>query len=377
MPRPMNRLGSLLATAVLLLSSLLLGTLGLAAPAHAGGSVTVDNGGRGAVVDSTYSSRITVSGRGFQSIKGGHGGVYVWFGTVNGNWRPSQGGKSGVNYLYVPDSETKGNQGFQRYVAFPGSDTASSANGGSMSASGAWRVELLVPGPTFQAVGRNGTVQTVDCRKVTCGVITVGAHGVHNANNETFTPVRLADLQPTGGSQPTQPSTPGTGSGEQGGQVVVPGAGTSDQPGTVTPDVRRGKPKLEVDRASAVAGRGLSFVAQNFTAGSQITLVLDDGVVASGPHVIGSDGTVAGVLQLPDDLRAGTHELRTFSAGRVATVKFGVLAGEPPAAPTQQATESAQPSTAAVAFVAGSAALFVVALVVSVRRWGRGRRAGA
>ncbi len=336
----------------------------LAVPAHAAGSVSVGNGSNGAVIDSRYSSTLTVQGRGFQSIKGGHGGIYVWFGTVKGAWQPSRGGASGSNYLYVPDSETKGNKGFQRYVAFPGSDTASSANGGTLSADGSWRVNLLVPGPTFQAVGRNGAVETVDCRKVTCGVITVGAHGVHNANNETFTPVSVKDLQ----QQPSsgQTTTPG-----QDGTTTAPQA-VEQQP--VAP-VRTGKPKLSVDRASAVAGRGLSFVAKNFTPGSQLTVILDDGLVASGPHQIGTDGTVAGVLQLPEGLRGGTHELRTFGSGREAAVKFGVIAGEADeATDTAPASADREFSAPAVAFVSVAACVFLLALVVTARRLLGGRR---
>ena len=77
-----------------------------------------------AKIDPTYATTLTVSGSGFQSVKGGHGGIYVFFGTVKPGWQPSKGGATGEDYFYVPDSEAKDNQGFQRYVAFPGSDTA-------------------------------------------------------------------------------------------------------------------------------------------------------------------------------------------------------------------------------------------------------------
>ena len=90
-------------------------------------------------VDPTYATTLRVSGSGFQSVKGGHGGIYVFFGTVTAGWQPSRGGATGKDYFYVPDSEAKNNQGFQKYVAFPGSDTASSANGGTMT-----RLRLLV-----------------------------------------------------------------------------------------------------------------------------------------------------------------------------------------------------------------------------------------
>jgi hypothetical protein len=347
-----------------------------AAPSYAAASVGIDNGGNGAVISDSYSSTLSVSGRGFQSIQGGHGGIYVWFGTVNGTWRPSKGGTSGVNYKYVPDKESKGNKGFQRFVAFPGSDTASSANGGTISADGSWRVNLVVPGPSFQAVGRNGSVETVDCRKMTCGVITVGAHGVKNANNETFTPVRVADLAP---------SSNGNGGSGASDETDAPTTTTTttDEPAaadeTPTPQ-KKVKASLQVDRPSAVPGRALSFVAQGLNAGSQVTVVLDDGVVASGPHLVGEDGVVAGVLQLPADLRSGTHELRTFGAGKTASVRFGVTA-----APDSDATqvsagaqeEAPEPAVAAVVFAGVALLVFLASLFVVLRRLLGGRRAKA
>ena len=77
-----------------------------------------------------------MSGSGFESIKNGHGGIYVLFGAVKGTWQPSKGGQSGKNYFTVPDSETKSNGGYAKFVTFPGSDTADSANGGEISSDG-------------------------------------------------------------------------------------------------------------------------------------------------------------------------------------------------------------------------------------------------
>jgi hypothetical protein len=124
--------------------------LTLAAPAHADGQVTVRNSSGQAAIDPTYQTTLTVSGRGFQSIKKGHGGIYVQFGAVRGQWRPSQGGVSGQNYFIVPDSEAKQNNGYLKYVAFPGSDTAAAANGGVISPSGTWSTSINVPGAHLQ-----------------------------------------------------------------------------------------------------------------------------------------------------------------------------------------------------------------------------------
>ena len=378
---------TLMKSTALVLVGLVAGS-GLIAPilALAASSVGIDNEGQGAVIDSRYSSTLTVSGRGFQAIRGGHGGIYVWFGTVKKGWQPSQGGRSGIDYHYVPDSESKNNSGFQRYVAFPGSDTASAA-AGTMSQTGAWSVNLVVPGPKFQAVGRNGTVETVDCTKVTCGVITVGAHGVRNANNETFTAVSVRDL--TGESAAPQSSAPSKGGlAEQSTDAnSAPGATGSRAEGGASANKsgtgRKARPNLEVDRSSAVAGRALSFVASGLRAGEQFSVVLDDGLVASGPHVAGRHGRAVGVLALPADLSAGTHELRTFGAGRSASVKFGVVDSPTSAASAtnlEPGTGSGgtawwQHEVAAVSFAVLAALAFMVALLVALGRRIGGRRA--
>ncbi|KRF18844.1 hypothetical protein ASG90_02815 [Nocardioides sp. Soil797] len=339
----------------------------VASPAHAAASVSVSNSSGTAQIDTKYATNLTVSGSGFQAIKGGHGGAYVWFGTVDGNWRPSQGGVSGKNYLYVPDSESANNEGFQRFVAFPGSDTASSA-AATMSENGSWRTTITVPGPTFKAVGRNGAVTTVDCRKVQCGVITVGAHGVKNAHNETFTPVSV-----------------GTASTPQEQATTDPQSTTQDAAPDATPrdagaePVKLGKPKLEVDRSSAVAGRVLSFSVAGIAPKQQLSVVFDDGRAAAGPFLVGDDGRLAGVITLPADLPAGTYELRVFGVDKPPSVKFAVRAADEVSAAESQATSSATSSetdTWGMVFVGVAGALLLVALLRLVLM-ARGRRHAA
>ncbi|HEY3737421.1 MAG TPA: hypothetical protein VGL26_08240, partial [Jatrophihabitans sp.] len=131
----------------------------------------------------TQPTTFTLNGSGFQSIQGGFGGIYLLFGTVHGSWQPSRGGSG--SYLYVPDSQTEDNAGYEKFIAFPGSSTASDANGGTLAANGTWSTTLKVPGATFAA--QDGT--QVNCLNQQCGFITIGAHGVANANNETFTAV--------------------------------------------------------------------------------------------------------------------------------------------------------------------------------------------
>ena len=340
-----------------------------APPAQAAARVSVDGGGQGPVIDRTYSTQLTVRGSAFQSIRGGHGGIYVWFGTVSPGWQPSKGGRSGEDYAYVPDTEDKSNQGFQQFVAFPGSDTGDSA-AATMGADGSWTVRLTVPGPSFQAVGRNGSVRTVDCRKVTCGVITVGAHGVRNANNETFTPVRVGDLH--GGEQPgatPAPDQPATGTEPD--VATQPSAPAAAAAPAQRRRAARGPSRFEVDRAAAAPGRAVSWTADRLTPGRQFTVVLDDGLSASGPHVAGLDGRASGVIQLPADLRAGTHELRLYGAGKAATVRFGTSAAETPSRRSEQVARATPATVVAV----GSGVVFCAALLVLVRRVVRRRHA--
>ncbi|BBA97040.1 hypothetical protein RVR_2602 [Actinacidiphila reveromycinica] len=203
----------------------------LAAAACAGGLAAADPAAAAsarvvvgpATADPDYATTLTVSGTGFQSVKGGFGGIYVLFGTVGGTWRPSQGGTSGTDYAYVPDSQTKDNHGFERFVSFPGGSTLSEANGGVIAADGSWHTTLVVPGAKFTAGGTGGTSRAVDCTVERCGVITIGAHGVVNPQNETFTPVAFA-----------APGTAGKAAGAtadgSAGKTPASGGGTSATP---------------------------------------------------------------------------------------------------------------------------------------------------
>ncbi len=339
----------------------------MASPAEAAGRVTITNEFGNSNIDGTYSTKLTIAGNGFQSIKGGHGGVYVWFGTVSGAWQPSKGGISGVNYKYIPDDESADNQGFQRYVAFPGSDTASSA-AATMSANGSWRVSLTVPGPTFKAVGRNGSVTTVDCRKVTCGVITIGAHGVKNAQNESFTPVQVSELY---SAQPSDTATTETPTSDD---------ETGDDAGAVTeaPVVKQGKPKVEVDRTAAVAGRVLAFTASGLPAGEQVSVVFDDGRSGAGPFLVGENGALAGVITIPAGTPAGTYELRLFGIDDAPSVKFAVRGGDDaavaPASSTDASSESDDSEMWGKVFAGFAATLFLVALARVILMATKGRR---
>lgn len=343
--------------------------------ADAAARVSVANASGAAAIDPTYATSLTVRGSGFQSVRSGHGGLYVFFGTVRSGWRPSQGGATGQDYLYVPDSEAKNNNGYQRYVAFPGSDTATSANGGTMTAGGEWSVTIRVPGATFKAIDRGGRTRTVDCRKLTCGIITVGAHGVANAHNETFTPVQVRDL--SGGSAPADET-----STEEGSAEAIP---DGTDPGTDEPR-KLGPMALDVDRGSAQAGNVLSFSARGLQPRAQVSAILDDGVSANGPFVVGDDGRVTGVISLPVSLEGGTHELRLYGLGdkvEPPAVRFAVRAraerDEPvELAPVDAATSPNARSDDVAPWFFGGAMLILLLAVIRVvvgRRPGVGRGA--
>jgi hypothetical protein len=165
--------------------------------AHAAGSVSVvvkDQPELVGVADPNYLTEVAVTGTGFQSIPSGFGGIYVFFGWVEGGaWAPSQGGVTGSTYRYVYDDESNP-VGYQLFVSFPGASTEYAANGGEVSADGTWSATMKIPGSSFESYDRNGDVTTVDCLSVQCGIITIGAHGVVSPSNESFTPITFQDL---------------------------------------------------------------------------------------------------------------------------------------------------------------------------------------
>ena len=89
----MTRRTTLLALAALVAGLLL--PVFATAPAQAAARVSINNGSGSAQIDGQYSTKLTISGTGFNVVPNQNSGVYVWFGTVSGNWRPSKGGLSG------------------------------------------------------------------------------------------------------------------------------------------------------------------------------------------------------------------------------------------------------------------------------------------
>lgn len=325
------------------------------APAWAAGSVSVTGPSGSASVDADYATEVTVSGSGFQSIPNGFGGIYVLFGWVDdaggGSWRPSAGGVVGEDYRYVPDAESAENNGYQRFLAFPGSQTESSANG-TLGADGSWSIGMVIPGAVFESQDREGRVSEVDCRRVTCGIITIGAHGVKNANNETFTPLSFQAAAPA-------ESTPAE---------SVP-AGSAP--------VAAGAVRVGVEAGSVVAGSSIVFTGQGFTPGEQIVAALDGGLTAVGPLTAGTQGEVAAALPVPRDIRDGTHliTLRGAGSGGVAEAEVSVTGGT---SATAAETTPVVPTWAIVVLLACivlSMALVVTSVITALVRARARRRA--
>ena len=332
-------------------------------PAYAAGSVTVTGPDGTATADPDYATTVAVRGSGFQAIQNGFGGVYVLFGWVDSGWQPSAGGIVGEDYRYVPDSEDKDNAGFQRFVAFAGSDTEAAAHA-VMAADGSWAIEMVVPGATFESRDRDGNVSAVDCRVVTCGIITIGAHGVKNANNETFTPITFA--APAAGAPsapvadaPASETTPSTAA------QAAPGAAPIG-------DVRVGLTSDSVD-----AGTSVAFTGQGFTPGEQVVATLDNGLVSVGPLLAGASGEVAGVMPVPRDVRGGTHLVTLTGAAseREAQAELRIILD----APALAEAPAAGPEipmwifVALLVSIALALALVIVSAVVSIRRVMRAR----
>lgn len=222
------------------------------APAYADGA-TVTTTIEGGTLNPDGDTVVDVSGSGFQDVQGGFGGIYVLFGWVDdpsgGTWKPSQGGKTGENYRYVPDDENNPT-GYDVFVAFTGDPTASAANGGSLSPDGTWSAKITVPGAKFTSYDRSGNPADVDCTQVQCGIITIGAHGVVNTTNETFTPLTFGqassgdtaasstggDAQQSAASGSTASGSSATGSGTTANRQsgTAAGAATNAASGTAS-----------------------------------------------------------------------------------------------------------------------------------------------
>lgn len=350
-----------LAAAVALLG------IGIASPASAAAGVSIDSELGGNQVRIDGQTALSVSGSGFQSIQGGFGGIYVLFGWVDdpsGAWRPSNGGATGVDYLYVPDTEAKDNQGYQRFVTFPGSGTAAAANGGEVSADGTWNLQMRVPGATFEAIDRDGNVRAVDCREVTCGIITIGAHGVINPSNETFTPVEFVSGSGSGTGSSSTGAESGT-TGESDAEAGATGGEATDEEATEEA-ASSGPATIGLEQSTIIVGRVLTFTGTGFQPGEQVVAVLGAGETGAGPLIAGRFGEVAGALTLPASLRTGTHVLQLLGAGSGQVAEANVTVMADPAALTAAENAAGEGLSWPVLAVLIAAAVLLLVVISSL-----------
>ncbi len=182
-PAPVRTIAAVLA--VLLGIAVMIGVG--SSPAHAASRVDVST-----TPNADGATTVTLTGTGFQYQPNAPGGIYVFFGIVSdpatNAWAPSQGGASGSTYSYAST------RGSQLLVAFEGGSSASASNA-TIRSDGTWTATMTIPGSRFTATfgdPHSGSVSQssqVDCLQLICGIITIGAHGRWNANNESFTPV--------------------------------------------------------------------------------------------------------------------------------------------------------------------------------------------
>jgi hypothetical protein len=152
------------------------------------------------------------------------GGIYVFFGWVDQTkkaWGPSArninntDGNFGRTYLYPGEGgsgETREGQSGTSFVSFTASGESGSATEYHMDSNGNWTAPVEVPGAVFTTQVPGGGTKTTDCRQVTCGIFTIGAHGKASATNEKFTPLRFAGAAGPGSTAGPSPSAQPTGS---------------------------------------------------------------------------------------------------------------------------------------------------------------------
>jgi hypothetical protein len=177
------------------------------------------------------------------------GGVYLQFGWVRptGGWGPSYrnanntDGQFGVTYHYPGeqgDGATRDDgTGTAKFIAFTPGGIDATATDIHMDPAGNWSTTLNIAAAIYTWIDpATGSPQTVDCRRVTCGVYTIGAHGKASRTNEQFVPLTFAAASNPGAAPPptAAPRPPSGGISQTpivpGGAPVAGGGGTSGAP---------------------------------------------------------------------------------------------------------------------------------------------------
>src|SRR5699024_2319812 len=102
---------------------------------------------------------------------------------------------------------------------------------------------------------------------------------------------------------------------------------------------------VKVDAATAVQGRVLAFSGSGFQPGEQVVALLDDGLAGAGPITAGQSGEIAGAIQVPASITAGTHVIRLSGSAskKEAMTNFPVRSETSLAAAESQTEEDWRP----------------------------------
>ena len=152
--------------------------------------------------------RVTLEGTGFPTSgkQGTFGGLYVLFGWVDpaagDDWGPGHGGATGQTFDYAMDPVEQGT--YQSMVSYPGNTTVPGFP--MMDSSGNFEMEFPLLASKFTGAGQN----EIDCYRMQCGVILIGAHGAQSPEGEIFVPVYFTDTADgTGNETPVNPNATG------------------------------------------------------------------------------------------------------------------------------------------------------------------------
>lgn len=206
------------------------------------------------------------------------GGVYVFFGWVapGGQWGPSwrnssnANGQFGVSYSYPGEGgggETRDDgSGVVRLVSFTAGGTSGSETPFHMDGAGNWSTTISVRGALYSWTDvSTGARNTVDCRTVQCGILTIGAHGKNSRTNELFAPISFRNEGP--------PPTVAPGGVTAAPSPAAAGGATSGSSGTKSGGATGSPVGGSKGSGSAGAGSGPASSAPSSTAPASDTTV--------------------------------------------------------------------------------------------------------
>ena len=338
-----RRLAPMLATAALLVGVLGLGSVADAPEVAAQGTcgntdATPTLSVTPTVLSASATSTVTVTATDYlvpphSCGKNVFGGIYVFFGWVapGGQWGPSwrsstsAAGQYGVTYSYPGEGgggETRDDgSGVVRLVSFTAGGSSGEETPFHMDAAGNWTTTINVRGALYTWRDINtGATNTVDCRAVQCGILTIGAHGKASRTNELFAPITFRDEGPPptvapGGvkSSPSQAATGGGGASASTGGTGAKAAGSS--PGTkasggtaTTAPADAGQPTTTVAPVETTAPETSTSEASVESSTEEREVVAGEaaGVQEFGGGGGGSGGLVIGLVALVLVIAGGT-----------------------------------------------------------------------